>query len=264
VAALLILSSTNIEAAPTFDPAPTCIVSEGAEQGTFVCSFFATDVSFGPVTYSFNGASGGLAIDPSSGNVTVDGVLNYEGTVGGTISITIVATNTNAETTMQEGTVQVIDVAEAPVFDIATSTGRCTWTNVTGTAVGDAIGNCTFIVLDDDDDLTVVSLTHVDSTGATFSMAPVSKGATTILMQSMDTASLSAGGGTLTVRLTAVDAAGLSATLLVYIEYELPVTLPAPPVNDTASDAHGTVFYIRSGSSLVVEAGATVVIGEKP
>jgi Ca2+-binding RTX toxin-like protein/uncharacterized OB-fold protein len=92
-------------------------VAEGAAATTPVgLTAFATDADSGTtVTYSLTDDAGGLfAIDANTGEVSVNGALDFES--ADSHNITVLATSSDTSTSSQTFTITVTDVNEAPVI----------------------------------------------------------------------------------------------------------------------------------------------------
>ena len=92
-------------------------ILETAQVGDVVTTITATGGA-GEIQYSITGSNGGgrFAIDSSTGDITVQGVLDYETTMSYTL--TIVAQSTGSASVMDTATqvVNVLDVNESPYF----------------------------------------------------------------------------------------------------------------------------------------------------
>jgi hypothetical protein len=100
---------------PTDTDADANLVLEGAAIGTLAqIDASSTDPNGPPVTYSLtNDAGGRFTIDPSTGIVTVNGAINFEAIPGGTLQITVAASDGTATTT-QNFTINIGNVNEEP------------------------------------------------------------------------------------------------------------------------------------------------------
>jgi hypothetical protein len=99
--------------APVFISGPAADVDENAAVGTAVYVANANDLEGSNVTYSLlNNAGGKFAINPTTGQVTVAGPIDFEATPS--LQITVVASD-GALTSSETVTITVHDVAETPV-----------------------------------------------------------------------------------------------------------------------------------------------------
>ena len=91
-------------------------VAENAAVGTVVGTAAARDLDGGPLTYALTAGNeaGALAIDPSSGTLTVAGALDHATTP--TYNLTLTATDAHGGTATTTVTVTVTDVPPAPAF----------------------------------------------------------------------------------------------------------------------------------------------------
>ena len=94
-------------------------VAENAAVGTVVGTAAARDLDGGPLTYALTAGNtgGALALDPTSGTLTVAGALDHATTP--TYNLTLTATDAHGGTATTTVTVTVTDVPPAPAFSEA-------------------------------------------------------------------------------------------------------------------------------------------------
>ena len=124
--------------APPLFPADgwTFRVAEDAAVGTLVGTAAARDLDGGPLTYALTAGNtgGALALDASSGALTVAGALDHATTAS--YSLTLTATDAHGGTATTTVTVTVLDVPPQPVFAAASYA----FTVAEDTAVGTQLG----------------------------------------------------------------------------------------------------------------------------
>ena len=111
-------------------------VAENAAVGTMVGTAAARDLDGGPLTYALTAGNeaGALAIDPSSGTLTVAGALDHATTP--TYNLTLTATDAHGGTATTTVTVTVTDVPPAPAFGEASYTLTVAEDTAVATQVG--------------------------------------------------------------------------------------------------------------------------------
>ncbi len=114
---VITINLTNVNEAPVVDPA-TFTVNENSPNGTIVGTVTFTDQDAGQShTFSIlEGNTGGaFAINPSTGGITVAGVINFEMTPSFALTVQVTDSGTPALSGTATVTIGVIDLNEPPV-----------------------------------------------------------------------------------------------------------------------------------------------------
>ena len=223
-------------------------VAENSAAATAVGTISATTTGAGPVSYAITAGNdaGALAINASTGAITVAGTLDHETTPS--VNLTVEASRAGGSQATTTATVTVTDVDEPPVFGAADYAFSVAEDAATDAAVG------TVTATDPEDGALTYAITAGNDAGA-FAVDP-GTGALTVA-KTLDYATASS----YSLTLTASDAAGGTATATVAIT----VTSAGPrPVFGSASYAFSVAQTVTIGTRIgTVTAthpdGATVV-----
>ncbi len=135
-------------------------VAENSATGTAVGTVSATTTGAGPVTYALTAGTdaGALALDASTGALTVTGALDYETTAS--YPLTVTASDPAGGTSTAAVTVTVTDVDEPPAFGAA----DYAFSVAEDAAVGAAVG--TVAATDPEDGAVTYAITAGNEAGA--------------------------------------------------------------------------------------------------
>ncbi len=128
------ITVTNVAEDPIFNPTSyTFSVAETAASGTVVGSLSATDPQNDIFGYSLSGSSSDSFSIDTTGKITVNGMLDFEGTPTHNLTATVYDMQGSASATV---TINVTDVDENPVFNPTSYTFAVPENAAVGTVVG--------------------------------------------------------------------------------------------------------------------------------
>ncbi len=234
--------STPIDTDNTLDA-----VNENAANGTVVgVTAFASDAdgTTNGITYSFDDNAGGLfAIDGSSGELTVSGLLDYEAAISH--DVTVRATSADGSSTARAFTIVITDVNETSIGAIS-DTNAANNEVAENSTVGTTIGVTAFA--SDPDGTATVSYSLDDDASGLFAINSTTGAVTVAGALNAETALLH----NITIRATSTDSSFTTRTFAIAIldlnEFDITVLSDTNPAVNAVDEnaANGTVVGITA------------------